>query len=265
MKEHIKIMLNAKDLSVCLSNLTLVNHVSFEVRQNDRLMIVGPNGAGKSTIIHAISQEVPYLGNIYFDGKDMSKMKPKDIARKIGFLSQHNVVNYSFTVEEIVELGRYTHSHDLFFKSADDKIHIEEALEMTGLKDKRHQSVLTLSGGEIQRTFLAQLLAQDPEVLILDEPTNHLDIQYQTQIFSLIDQWVTSKKRAVVAVVHDLSLASFYGNKFLLIDEGNVVSYGNREEVLSSKHLDKTYQMDVYKWMQTLYKEWKDGSQDEVT
>jgi len=257
MKEQSQIMLNVTDLSVLISDLILVNHVSFDVKQNDRFMIVGPNGAGKSTLINAISQGLSYIGDVYFDGKDVSKMKPREIAQKIGVLSQRNDVNYSFSVEEIVGLGRYAYSSDMFSKSVDDKMYIEEALEMTGLIDKRHQSVLTLSGGEVQRTFLAQVLVQDPEILLLDEPTNHLDIQFQTQIFSVIDKWVTSKKRAVIAVVHDLSLASFFGNRFLLLDKGSVISYGNRDEVLSSINLEKAYQMDVYQWMQALYKNWE--------
>jgi iron complex transport system ATP-binding protein len=257
MKKQSQLMLNVEDITVSVTNLVLVNHVSFDVKQNDRLMIVGPNGAGKSTLINAISQGMPYTGKVCYDGADMSLMKPKEIAQKIGFLSQRNDVNYSFTVEEIVGLGRYAYSTDLFSKASDDKQYIEEALEMTGLINKRHQSVSTLSGGEVQRTFLAQVLAQDPDLLILDEPTNHLDIQYQTQIFTLIDKWVSSKNRAFVAVVHDLSLASYFGNKFLLLDKGDVVAYGSKDDVLSTTNLDKTYQIDVYQWMQTLYKQWK--------
>jgi iron complex transport system ATP-binding protein len=251
-----KPMIEVKQVSVCVSNLTLLNQVSFDVMEQDRLMIVGPNGAGKSTLVHAISQGIPYQGNIYYEGRDLSSMKPKQIARKIGFLSQKNHVNYSFTIEEIVNLGRYAYNKDIFSKSNEERELVEEALELTGLQDKRKQSVLTLSGGELQRTFLAQLLAQDPQVLILDEPTNHLDIQYQTQLFSLIDQWITKKKRAVVAVVHDLSIAAFYGNKFLLLDKGNLSAYGSKEAVLSKEKLEQAYQMDVHQWMQNLYKEW---------
>lgn len=256
MKEKSKIILDVNDISVFLSNLNLVKHVSFHVREQDRLMIVGPNGAGKSTLIHAITQGINYEGTVLYEQVNLSKMKSKDMAKKIGVLSQKNDVNYSFTVEEIVSLGRYAYSKDFFSKSSDDKKYIDEALEMTGLTEKRHQSVLTLSGGEIQRTFLAQLFAQDPKLLILDEPTNHLDIQYQKQIFSLIDSWVSKKNRAVVAVVHDLSLASYFGNKFLLLDQGSVVGYGKKEDVFTSRNLDHSYQMEVYKWMQTLYQQW---------
>ena len=250
-------MLSVENVSVSIANISLVKNVSLEVKQNDRLMIIGPNGAGKSTLVNAISQGLSYTGKITLEDKDMAKIKPKQIAKKIGVLSQQNNVNYSFTVEEIVELGRYAHNFGVFSKSKDNKGHIEEALEMTGLIDKRGQSVLTLSGGELQRTFLAQVLAQDPDIFILDEPTNHLDIQYQMQIFSLIEKWVISKKRAVIAVVHDLSLASLYGNQFLLMNQGKVVSYGSRQEVLTAKNLEKSYHMDVYQWMQNLYKQWE--------
>lgn len=251
-----KPMIEVNQVSVCVSNLTLLNQVSFQVMEQDRLMIVGPNGAGKSTLVHAISQGIPYEGKVLYEGMNLASMKPRDLAKKIGFLSQKNEVNYSFTVEEIVSLGRYAYHKDIFSTYKEDRALVEEALELTGLQDKRKQSVLTLSGGELQRTFLAQLLAQDPQVLILDEPTNHLDLQYQTQLFTLIDQWMRNKKRAVVAVVHDLSLASYFGNKFILLDKGNLSAYGSKETVLSKEKLDQAYQMDVHQWMQNLYKEW---------
>lgn len=249
-------MIEVCNLSVSISELKLLDNVSFRVNENDRFMIVGPNGAGKSTLIHAISQGIPYQGEVFYNGKNLASMKTKHIAKCIGFLSQKNEVNYSFTVEEVVSLGRYAYTKELFHKTKNDTTYINEALEMTGLYEKRKQSVLSLSGGELQRTFLAQLFAQDPKVLLLDEPTNHLDIQYQTQIFTLIDKWADSKKRAVVSVVHDLSLAAYYGTKFLLLDRGNVVSLGTKEDVLTIENLSNVYHMNVHNWMKQLYHQW---------
>lgn len=249
-------LLQLDDISVEISNLTLVNHVSLELVENDRLIIVGPNGAGKSTLINAIVRGLPFQGKVYYKGQDIARMKSNDIARSIGVLSQNHNVSYSFTVEEIVRMGRYAYAPNMFSSNKEDQIFIEEALEMTGLVDKRNQSVLTLSGGELQRTFLAQLFAQDPKILILDEPTNHLDIQYQKQIFSLIETWMQGKKKAVIAVVHDLSLASLLGNRFLLMDKGNVISMGNRDKVMSCDVLNQVYDMDVQEWMKALYQQW---------
>jgi iron complex transport system ATP-binding protein len=251
-----KELLRLEDVTVKISNLTLVNQASFSLFENERLLIVGPNGAGKSTLVNAMTRAVTCKGNIFMEGQNIADMKTTEIARFIGVLSQTHNVGYSFTVEEIVRLGRYAYAPNFFSQNKEDAKFVEEALEMTGLTGKKNQSVVTLSGGEIQRTFLAQVFAQDPRVLVLDEPTNHLDIQYQKQIFSLIRNWMLGKKKAVVAVVHDLSLASFFGTRFILMDKGNMAAVGSREEVFSSDLLNRVYNMDVREWMKTLYQQW---------
>ncbi|HPV99490.1 MAG TPA: ABC transporter ATP-binding protein, partial [Oscillospiraceae bacterium] len=122
----------------------------------------------------------------------------------------------------------------------------------------RKQSVLTLSGGELQRTFLAQIFAQNPRLLILDEPTNHLDLVYQQQVFDLIRDWIHEGPRAVMSVVHDLSLARTYGTDALLMDQGRAAAYGSIDEVLSPDNLRSVYSMDVYGWMRKMLSQWDD-------
>ncbi len=132
---------------------------------------------------------------------DIAHMKPKAAAKYFGVLTQSHAVGYSFTVEEVVRLGRYAFSKGMFSpRDKENEEKIEKAIQMTGMEPFRKQSVLTLSGGELQRTFLAQLLAQDPQLLILDEPTNHMDLVYQTQIFERIKNWIKDTGRAVMSV-----------------------------------------------------------------
>ena len=184
-------------------------------------------------------------------------MKSTLRARAIGVLAQNHFVGYGFTVEEVVRLGRFAYSGGLLGRSqTEDTAHIERALTLTGLQGKRRQSVLTLSGGELQRTFLAQVLAQDPKLLLLDEPTNHLDLIYQKQIFALIGQWLQTPGRAVVSVVHDLSLARAFGTDALLMDHGRLAALGQANSVLTPANLDRVYGMDVAAWMRSLYSQW---------
>ena len=136
-------------------------------------------------------------------------------------------------------------------------ISLDNALEMTGLTELRHASMLTLSGGETQRVFLAQVFAQDPQVLILDEPANHLDLKYQKHIFSLIQEWLKEPGRAVLSVVHDLSLARRYGSHAILMDHGKSVSRGPIDEVMTSGNLEQVYGMNVYAWMQEMLGQWQ--------
>ena len=124
------------------------------------------------------------------------------------------------------------------------------------MTELRRASMLTLSGGETQRTFLAQVFAQNPQVLILDEPANHLDLKYQQQIFSLIREWLKEPGRAVMSVVHDLSLARKYGTHALLMHHGEAVARGTAEDVLTPENLRRVYDMDVYGWMREMLAQW---------
>jgi iron complex transport system ATP-binding protein len=251
-------MLEVKNLTVQYGSLKIVDDLSFTVSPGQWLMVVGPNGAGKSTVVSAISQGIPYKGTILFDGEDVSKLKPNAAAKRFGVLTQNHVVGYSFTVEEVVRLGRYSYSPSLFSTISDlDQQKIDEAIAVTGMEPYRKQSVLTLSGGELQRTFLAQLLAQDPKLLILDEPTNHLDLVYQKQIFELIKQWIKDKNRAVISVVHDLNLAKAYGSDAVLLSHGKLVSQGLVGNVLTSRNLNAVYSMDVGQWMRNMLSQWQ--------
>ena len=251
-------MLNVQNLTVSYGPHTVVDDVSFQVGEGQWLMIVGPNGAGKSTVLNAITQGVSYSGQVLLHGNDVKKEKAARRAREIGVLAQNHFVGYEFTVEEVVRLGRYAHSHGLLSGRSDaDDDAVERALELTGMEPLRNQSVLNLSGGELQRTFLAQVFAQDPKLLLLDEPTNHLDLVYQKQVFGLIADWVRQPGRAVVSVVHDLSLARAFGSDALLMHKGKTIAQGHVNEVLSPDNLDPVYGMDVYEWMSTMLTQWK--------
>ena len=250
-------MLQGENISVQYGVQTAVHQVSFTLQPGQWLMLAGPNGAGKSTLIRAIAQTIPYTGRITLDGNDLRSLRPAERAKQIAVLSQHHSAQYGYTVEEIVQLGRYAHRKGFLSSKPDGEDPcVDDALSLTGLTEYRHRSVLTLSGGELQRVFLAQVFAQNPKVLLLDEPANHLDLPYQQHIFSLLSQWLQTSGRAVLSVVHDLSLAKKYGTHALLMHQGNCVAYGETDAVLTASNLQAVYGMDVYAWMQDLLSQW---------
>ena len=252
-------LLETQNLIVRYGEKTIVDGVSFSLEEGGWLMIVGPNGAGKSTIVNAISQGVPYTGEVRVLGKDVRRYRAHELAKLLGVLAQTHTMGYGFTVGSVVRLGRYAYAPGLFSAGhAEDDDAVEQALALTGLTQIVDQNVLTLSGGELQRTFLAQLFAQNPRVLLLDEPTNHLDLVYQKQVFELIRTWLKTPGRAVVSVVHDLSLARAYGSHALLLDGGKTLSYGSIGDVFAPENLDQAYHMDVSAWMRGLLSQWQE-------
>lgn len=255
-------MLQGEHITVRYGSFTVVEDLSFDLKEGQWLMLAGPNGAGKSTLIETIAQGTPYTGSVRWQGRDIRTLKAASLAQKIGVLAQKNNVGYAYTVEEVVGLGRYAYKSGLFSGRDDDGMEaVEKALEITGLSGLRHASMLTLSGGEMQRVFLAQVFAQNPQVLILDEPANHLDLKYQQHIFSLIQEWLEQPGRAVLSVVHDLSLARRYGTHAILLDHGKTVSQGLIADVMTPENLKQVYGMDVYAWMQEMLSQWQDPSQ----
>ena len=251
--------LDVTDLTVRYGALTVLDGVSFTVRAHDFWMLCGPNGAGKSTVVSALLQAAPYKGDILLDGQRLSAMRPRARAHRIGFLQQTHAVGFAYAVEEVVRLGRYAYPSG--GRGAADDAAVEAALRRTGMLEKRRQNVLTLSGGELQRTFLAQLLAQDPPLIVLDEPANHLDPQYQRAVFTLLDEWRRQPGRAVVAVVHDVSLARRFGTRALLLKNGKTLACGDPAEALSTANLSAAYDMDLSGWMRELSAPWNERNE----
>ena len=252
-------MLKAEHLTVRYGEKTVLRDLSLEVREGEWWVVVGPNGAGKSTLAGALGKSVPCEGTVTLAGKDIREISPQEYARKVGVLSQNHSAVYGFTVEEVVGLGRYAR-HTGFLRKGDPEGpgKIDGALALTGLSEMRKRNMLTLSGGEQQRVFLAQVICQDPDILILDEPANHLDLPFQQELFSLIGEWLKTPGRAVITVMHDLSLARKYGSHALLLDRGRCAGQGKASEVLTPEALREVYGMDVYGWMKELLNTWNE-------
>ncbi|MBR4955548.1 MAG: ABC transporter ATP-binding protein [Clostridia bacterium] len=251
-------MLRAENITVAYDGYTVLDKVSFELKKGSWLMVAGPNGAGKSTLAKALAQSIPYEGKVIVGAHDARDIKPALLAKKLGMLEQNNHVGYAFSVSEIVRLGRYSYRRTPFSDTTEgDEEQIQKALEYVGLTHLADRSIMTLSGGEVQRVFLAQLIAQDPEILILDEPTNHLDLIYQKQVLELVAGWVQKENRSVISVVHDLSLVKAFGTDVLLLSGGKTVAFGKAEDVLTDSNLNAAYGMQVRPWMQHLLGQWK--------
>ena len=249
--------LDIRQVSVQAGSRPLLREVSFSVEAGQWWMLAGPNGAGKSTLLSAISGAIPCTGAVLLDDTDVPGMKPSRRGLRIAVMEQTARLNQPYTVEQVVAMGRYAHQRERHGDLSGNAA-IEKALCDTGLAELRKRSVMTLSGGELQRVFLAQALCQEPELLILDEPGNNLDLACQKQIFELVDGWRRTPGRAVLTVVHDLSLALKFGTHTALLHQGRLIAAGPTAQVLTRENLSTAWQMDVAAWMTQLGALWEE-------
>lgn len=224
-----------------------LNEISFHVDQGEFFGIIGPNGSGKTTLVKMLSGILKQeRGTIFIDDRKLNEYRPKELAKKLAVLPQLTELSFRFTVRETIALGRYAHQSGLFsvLTPEDEKI-INDVMEYTHVKQYEHVTIDQLSGGERQRVFLAQALAQEPEIILLDEPTNHLDLSYQKELLDLLNGWTDEKKLTVVAIFHDLNIASLYCDRLLLLNKGNMHVCDVPNKVLQQKHILQVYETEV--------------------
>ncbi len=240
------VLLKINNLSGGYYKEDVIRGLSLDVHQGDFLVIIGPNGSGKTTLLRLATRVLPLRkGEILYKGRDIFRMDLKEFCRKVAFVSQDISSSFSFTVMELVLMGRIPHLKRLQFETKRDIEIAEEKLVLTdtlSLKDKR---IDELSAGERQRVVIARALAQEPELLFLDEPTSHLDIGHQVQALDLLKRLNRVNNLTIVMILHDLNLASAYSNRIALLDQGMVFKEGKPEEVLTYQNIEKVYKTIV--------------------
>ena len=238
--------LETENLNCGYSQKTVLESICLEIKNGTILGLIGPNGSGKSTLLNTLARMIkPKKGRIILAGKDLWKQSSREVARIMAFTPQDTGSTLPLTINQFVELGRAPHRGWLLPLTGEDKQVIDDALKKTGLEDLRDRYITELSGGEQQRTALARVLAQQPEVLLLDEPTSHLDIKYQTEILELVADLAHNHNISVIISIHDLNTAAIYSDKLALIGKGEIASYGTPEEVLQEEILSEIYDTPV--------------------
>lgn len=251
-------MLEVKNIYCGYNGEDVVKNVSFKVSRGENICIVGPNGCGKSTLLKAIANLLSFKGQILLDGKDTKLLKRKELATKVSLMNQSSNILFPYSIYETVALGRYAHLNGVFSRlSKDDDEIINKSLDKVGILDIKDKLISELSGGQLQRVFLARAFAQDPDVIILDEPTNHLDLRYQIEILDYLKLWAKENNKIVVAVLHDLNLVQNFGDKVLMLKEGTLINNGETKEVLNGKDLEKVYGIDIKSFMLRTLNKWR--------
>ncbi|KYH28157.1 MULTISPECIES: ABC transporter ATP-binding protein [Clostridium] len=252
-------MIELKNLSAGYNGVDIIRNVSLKLDAGDNLCILGVNGSGKTTLLKAIAGIIPSQGDVLIDGKSIKAMKRQEIANEIAVMSQLSNIYFSYTVFETVLLGRYLYMKNNFLKepSEKDKAYVRKCLETVGMLDKQDKQIDTLSGGQLQRVFLARALAQEPNIILLDEPTNHLDLKSQRELIYYLKRWSKDYNHSVIGVFHDINHALELADYLLVLAKDNVMVFGKPEEIINSKLLDEVYEMDVAGYMIDCLKKWE--------
>ncbi|UJQ95471.1 ABC transporter ATP-binding protein [Mariluticola halotolerans] len=205
-------------------------------------MFCGPNGCGKSTALKALRRLMKAkYGDIFLSGEAISFLSNKRLAREMAMLTQAPSAPEDLLVEQLVGMGRYAHQGRFAGLTAKDREMVDFAMTACNLQELAKQSLGTLSGGQLQRAWLATILAQDAPVILLDEPTNHLDITHQIETLELIRKMNAEEGRTVVLVLHDLNLAARYADSMVMFNQGKVVAQGTPEQVMREEVISDVF------------------------
>lgn len=233
-------------LSFSYSDKPVLENITLNIDKGGFYGILGPNGSGKSTLLDLIAgYKKPTTGSVIFNGTVIEKRKKKDLAKEIGVVFQNFYINFGYTVEEVVMMGRHPHIAKFATPTRRDFEIVEDTIEKTDIKRFKDRFITNLSGGERQRVVFARALAQETDVLILDEATSNLDINHTLKLMNLVSDRVRKQKTTVIAVIQDINLAAMYCDNLIFLKDGKLVSFGRKDEVLTKENLKNIFDIDT--------------------
>lgn len=220
----------------------ILKNISFDMAHGCFVSLLGINGAGKSTLLKNIVRILhPESGVIYINGEDIRRIRHKEMAKQVAYVSQYNIPVRN-TVYDTILVGRFPHIRGDAIQA--DYRHVDYVITKLGLEEFAMRDANTLSGGEFQKVVLARALAQEPKVLLLDEPTSNLDIKNQVAVMKLVKEYCKEKQISVIVSIHDINLALRYSDKFLMLTDGAIYDYGDAS-VITRESIREVYKLDV--------------------
>ncbi|MDQ0213978.1 iron complex transport system ATP-binding protein [Oikeobacillus pervagus] len=234
--------ISVEDVSYTIFDKKIINQVSLTIHHGELVGIIGPNGSGKSTLLKNMYRVLkPDGGVIQLDGRSITDINTKEIAKQLSVVSQESSVAFDFNVFEIILMGRTPHKKFLQPDTVEDEHIVRNALSQVNMSEYIDKRFTQLSGGEKQRVMIARAIAQGAKVMILDEPTNHLDIHHQLQVLELIRELQVT----CVAALHDLNLAACYCDRLYVLNQGEIVASGTPKQVLTKELLKEVFNVHV--------------------
>ena len=224
-------------------NKTIFNNLNLNIKKGEITTLLGKNGCGKSTLIKLLSKNITnYAGNIFLENRELKSYSLKELAKKLSIVYQNNATPQEITVFNMVSFARLPYQNIFFYKKTKEDIEkINFALKETDLIDYKNTIVSELSGGQLQRVYIAMCLAQDTEIIILDEPTAFLDIKYQKSIMELVKRLNQELHLTIIMVLHDINQAITYSDNIVALLDGEIIKNDKAHSLLDEELLNKIY------------------------
>ncbi|MCA1041492.1 ABC transporter ATP-binding protein [Bacillus infantis] len=246
--------ISTKELTLSYGDTIIINELELEIPKGEITVFIGGNGCGKSTLLRSIARLLkPKSGSILLEGKAISKLSTKDVARRMAILPQSPSAPEGLTVLQLVKQGRYPHQTWLKQWTEEDETKVNEALSATGIEHLKDRTVDSLSGGQRQRAWIAMTLAQDTDIILLDEPTTYLDMTHQIEILDLLFELNERENRTILMVLHDLNLACRYAHNIVAIKDKEIFAQGKPEFVINCSLVRNVFGMECEVTMDPLF------------
>lgn len=236
--------LRGEQLTLGYSKKIIATDLDVTIPTGHFTAIIGPNGCGKSTLLRTLSRlTTPQQGHVYLDSSEIQRLPSKEVARRVGLLTQNATTPSDISVKELVARGRYPHQPLFSRWRQQDEDAVMHAMHATGIETLAQQSVDTLSGGQRQRAWIAMVLAQQTSIMLLDEPTTWLDISHQIDLLELLSQLNQEQGYTLAAVLHDLNQACRYATHLIALCDGRIVAQGAPQEIVNPALIEQLYGM----------------------
>ncbi len=234
--------LRAEGVTLAYGDLRVVEDLDLAIAPGEVTAVVGANGCGKSTVLRALGRLLsPTSEQVLLDGRDVHRMRSRDVARTLGLLPQSPTAPEGIVVADLVARGRHPHQGLLARWSREDDAAVADAMAATGVADLADRGVDELSGGQRQRVWIAMALAQQTDILLLDEPTTFLDVAHQVEVLDLLLDLRDQRGTTVVMVLHDLNLAARYADHLVAVRGGRVHASGRPDEVITPEVVEAVF------------------------
>ena len=225
----------------------IFSDLNLTIKKGEITTLLGKNGCGKSTLIKLLSKNITnYTGNIFLENKELKSYSLKELSTKLSIVYQNNITPQEITVFDMVSFARLPYQNIFFYKQTKEDIEkINFALKETDLIDYKNTIVSELSGGQLQRVYIAMCLAQDTEIIILDEPTTFLDIKYQKSIMKLVKRLNQELHLTIIMVLHDINQAITYSDNIVALLDGEIIKTDKAHTLLNEELLNKIYDTEI--------------------